>query len=92
MDDYIIVRENKNKNEYSDFFKSAVNPDYILNGYLNRIDPSIKDEIFKCNPFPCLIDNYSICDWTDNWNDPLNEDENSFLQTNMNYMKDYYLL
>ena len=92
LDDYIKFWENKNKNKNSDFFKSAFNPDYILNGYLNRIDPSIKDEVVKYNPFPCLIDNYSISDWTDNWNDPLNEDENSFLQSNLEYMKDYYLL
>ena len=92
LNDYIKVRENKNKNEYSDYFKLAFNPDYILNGYLNRIDPTVKDELFKYNPFPCLIDNYSISDWTDNWNDPLNEDENSFLQSNLEYMKDYYLL
>ena len=70
----------------------AFSLDYIVNDYLNKIDPSAKEEIFKYNPFPCLIDNYSICDWTDNWNDPLNEDENSFLQSNLEYMKDYYLL
>ena len=92
VDDYIKVRESKKKNEYSDYFKLAFSSDYIVNGYLNKIDPSAKEEIFKYNPFPCLIDNYSISDWTDNWNDPLNEDENSFLQSNLEYMKDYYLL
>jgi len=92
VDDYIKVRESKKKNEYSDYFKLAFNIDYVVNGYLNKIDPNAKEETFKYNPLPCLIDNYSICDWTDNWNDPLNEDENYFLQSNLEYMKDYYLL
>ena len=42
--------------------------------------------------FPGLIDNYSISNWTDYWNDPLNEDENNYIQPNLVYNKDYYLL
>ena len=50
-----------------------------------------KTENEYCN-FPGLIDNYSISNWTDYWNDPLNEDENNYIQSNLVYNKDYYLL
>ena len=75
-----------------DYFKKAFEPNYLYYNYFNdKIEEKIKEE-YKYNPYPCHIDNYSISDWTDNLYDPLNEDENNYLQSNVLYIKDYFLL
>ena len=50
-----------------------------------------KENVKYC-PFPGFIDNYSISNWTDFWNNPINEDENNYIHPNLVYNKDYYLL
>ena len=89
LKDYIDIRENNKKGNY---FNKAFDPEYTCNSYFDNDDNNIKKDLNKYNPFPCLIDNYSISNWKDNWNDPLNEDENNYLKKDLVYMKDYYLL
>ena len=83
LNDYINVRENCIKDNY---FGVAFEPDYFYECYFKE---KTKKEFY---PFPGLIDNYSISNWTDNWNDPLNEDENNYINSNLVNNKDYYLL
>ena len=86
--DYIKIRDNRIKDNY---FKEVFEPNYC---YLNYFDlyEKLKDKSYKYSPFPCLIDNYSIINWTDHWLDPLNEDENYILKKDLKEDKDYYLL
>ena len=86
--DYTKIRDNNIKNNY---FKEVFEPNYC---YLNYFDlyEELKNKSYKYSPFPCLIDNYSIINWTDNWLDPLNEDENYILKKDLKEDKDYYLL
>ena len=89
LQDYINIRENKiKKSKRPEYFNYVFDPDMFYKKYFD-IDEKYK---YKYNPFPGLIDNYSISDWTDNWNDPLNEDENNYIKSNLIYNKDYYLL
>ena len=87
LNDYANVRDNNIKGNY---FKEAFDKEYIYYSYFDMKE-KIKNN-YKYNPFPGLIDNYSISDWTDYWNDPLNEDENQYLQSGLIFNKDYYLL
>ena len=103
LKDYINIRDKKSKERYFPFAFSIKD---IYNNYFEEEKtptpndknkkktptPNDKNEKKKFNVFPCLIDNYSISDWTDHWIDPLNEDENYFLQQNLKVNKDYYLL
>ena len=43
-------------------------------------------------PYPGQVENYSISDFRDIWNDPLNEDENFLLKKNLSFNKDYSLV
>ena len=88
FNDYIKIRDNNIINNY---FKEAFDHDYSYYNYFD-IYEEIQKKNYKYSPFPGLIDNYSIINWTDNWLDPLNEDENLILQKNLQVMKDYYLL
>jgi hypothetical protein len=76
------------KNSY---FKEVFESNYC---YLNYFDlyEELKNKSYKYSAFPCLIDNYSIINWTDNWLDPSNEDENYILKKDLKEDKDYYLL
>ena len=86
--DYIKVRDNSIKDNY---FKVVFEPNYCYQNYFDIFDELQKNN-YKYSPFPCLIDNYSIINWTDNWFDPLNEDENFILQKGLKEGKDYFLL
>ena len=83
LEDYMNVRDNCLQNNY---FGIAFDPDYFYECYFKDKE---KKQFY---PFPGIIDNYSISDWTDNWNDPLNEDENNYINSNLVNNKDYYLL
>ena len=88
--DYINVRDN---NTYKHYFYEAFDPKSFYNNYFEEETNSNKNEKKKIvYPFPGIIDNYSISDWRDYWNDPLNEDENNYMQGNLVYNKDFYLL
>ena len=87
LNDYMNVRDNNIKGNY---FKEAFDLDYFYYSYFNMKE-KIKNK-YKYSPYPGLIDNYSISDWTDYWNDPLNEDENQYIQSGLIFNKDYYLL
>ena len=98
LKDYIHVRDNNIKGDY---FKTVFTPDKFYHPYFeddtkNEKETKSEKEKEKTKNkyylFPGLIDNYSISNWTDFWNDPLNEDENNFIQPNLVYNKDYYLL
>ena len=86
--DYSKIRDNNIKNSY---FKEVFESNYC---YLNYFDlyEELKNKSYKYSAFPCLIDNYSIINWTDNWLDPSNEDENYILKKDLKEDKDYYLL
>ena len=92
--DYGNVRDNNIKMSY---YRKAFDPKNFYNNYFNEETKEINSS--KNNekkedvcPFPGIIDNYSISDWRDYWNDPLNEDENNYIQQNLENNKDYYLL
>jgi hypothetical protein len=87
MKNYIHIRDNKIKNKY---FFEVFDKDYMYDCYFDN-NEKYKDKI-KYAPFPGLIDNYNITNWTDFWNEPLNEDENNYIQPKLEYIKDYYLL
>ena len=86
--DYSKIRDNNIKNSY---FKEVFESNYC---YLNYFDlyEELNNKSYKYSAFPCLIDNYSIINWTDNWLDPSNEDENYILKKDLKEDKDYYLL
>ena len=92
--DYANVRDNIIKLSY---YRKAFDPKLFYNNYFKE---ETKEENSNKNnekkedvyPFPGIIDNYSISDWRDYWNDPLNEDENNYMQQNLENNKDYYLL
>ena len=86
--DYIKIRDNSIKDNY---FKVAFDPNYCYQNYFDIFEELQKNN-YKYSPFPGVIDNYSIINWTDNWLDPLNEDENYILQKNLKEGKDYFLL
>ena len=85
LKDYINVRENCIKSNY---FGVAFDPDLFYHNYF-ELEEKKTPQFY---PFPGIIDNFSISDWTDNWYDPLNEDENNYIKSNLVYNKDYYLL
>ena len=87
MKDYMKIKEKTIKSHY---FSEAFDINYIYNSYFGN-DEKYK-KVMKFAPFPCLIDNYNISNWTDYWKDPLNEDENDYIQSNLVYNKDYCLL
>jgi ubiquitin C-terminal hydrolase len=85
MEDFKSIRDNnQNKNKYKEYFKKVFNSINILNNYLNA-----DNEKNKYYAFPGPVDNFSIIDWKDTLDDPLNVDENIFLKSDF---KDYYLL
>ena len=85
MEDFKSIKDNnQNKNKCKEYLKIVFNSIYILNNYLN-----IDNEKNKYYAFPGPVDNFSIIDWKDTLDDPLNVDENIFLKKNF---KDYYLL
>ena len=90
LKDYINVREHKTKEE--NYFSYVFSLKDIYNNYFDEEKTSKDKKEYKFNIYPALIDNYSISDWTDHWTDQLNEDENYFLQQNLIYNKDYFLL
>jgi hypothetical protein len=85
MEDFKSIKDNnQNKNKYKEYFKIVFNSINILNYYLNE-----DNEKNKYYAFPGPVDNFSIIDWNDSLDDPLNVDENIFLKSDF---KDYYLL
>ena len=86
--DYQKVRDNLIKGSY---FKEVFDVNYCYMSYFDQIE-WLQNNKHTYSPFPCIIDNYSIINWTDNWLDPLNEDENIILQNNLKEGKDYFLL
>ena len=85
MEDFKSIKDNnQNKNKYKEYFKIVFNSINILNYYLNE-----DNEKNKYYAFPGPVDNFSIIDWKDSLDDPLNVDENIFLKSDF---KDYYLL
>ena len=86
--DYSKIRDNNIKNSY---FKEVFEPSYCYFNYFDLYE-ELKNKSYKYSAFPCLIDNYSIINWTDNWLDPSNEDENYILKKDLKEDKDYYLL
>ena len=86
--DYQKVRDNLIKGSY---FKEVFDVNYCYMSYFDQIE-WLQNNKHTYSPFPCIIDNYSIINWTDNWLDPLNEDENIILQNNLKEGKGYFLL
>ena len=86
--DYIKIRDNLIKDNY---FKVVFEPNYCYQNYFDIFEELQKNN-YKYSPFPGIIDNYSIINWTDIWLDPLNDDENYILQKNLKEGKDYFLL
>ena len=86
--DYINIRDNSKRVNY---FKEAFNVNTCYQAYFLSLEDFQKIDL-QFTPFPCLIDNYSIINWTDIWHDPLNEDENYVLQNNLKEGKDFLLL
>ena len=85
MEDFKSIKDNnQNKNKFKEYFKIVFNSINILNYYLN--EDIEKDKYYA---FPGPVDNFSIIDWKDTLDDPLNVDENIFLISDF---KDYYLL
>ena len=90
LKDYINIRNYTiHDNQY---FSKVFDKNYIYNNYFEDKEKITQKAKNNYNSFPGLIDNYSISNWTDYWNDPLNEDENNFLNSNLIDNKDYYLL
>ena len=88
LSDYEKFRNNNSKEDY---FSIAFNPEYCYKKYFDTNKENMKN-IHKYVQFPCNIDNYSIINWTDNLNDPSNEDENYIVKKNLKEGKDYFLL
>ena len=86
--DYSKIRDNWIKGNY---FREVFDANYCYQSYFD-IYEELQKNSYKNSPFPCLIDNYSIINWTDNLLDPLNEDENIILKKNLKEGKDYLLL
>jgi len=85
MEDFKSIKDdNQNKNKYKEYLKIVFNSINILNNYLNE-----DNEKNKYYAFPGPVDNFSIIDWKDTLDDPLNVDENIILKSDF---KDYYLL
>ena len=88
--DYQKERE---RNLNDGYFLEAFKQNNCYQNYFNIKEDSNKNKIvYKYNPFPCSIDNYSIINWKDIWYDPSNEDENYVLKKNLEEGKDYFLL
>ena len=89
--DYINEREKGLKRNY---FNKVFEPSYTYHSYFDEETTSKNNKDTKNDfySFPGIIDNYSISDWVDFWFDPLNEDENNYIQQNLEYNKDYFLL
>jgi hypothetical protein len=86
--DYSKIRDNWIQGGY---FREVFDPNYCYQSYFD-IYEELQKNSHKYSPFPCLIDNYSIINWTDNLLDPLNEEENIILKKNLKEGKDYLLL
>ena len=55
-------------------------------------DKNNKEENNKYHKYPDLIDNYSLIDFKDCWENTINKDENCFLKKDLKEGKDYLLL
>ena len=86
--DYIKIRDN---NISTNYFKIVFDINYCYQSYFDIFE-ELQKHNYKYSPFPCLIDNYSIINWTDILLDPLNEDENLILKKELKEGKDYFLL
>ena len=85
MEDFKSIRDDsQNKNKYKEYLKIVFNSINIHNNYLNE-----DNEKSKYYAFSGPVDNFSIINWKETLDDPINVDENFILKSDF---KDFYLL
>ena len=78
---------NMDNNEIKEAIEESFNINNVFQYYFHNID---SEEIFY--PFPGKVNNYSLSDFKDIWEDPKNVDENYLINDNLSLYKDYLLV